>query len=148
MECLLGGVSLGSPISITWKDIDEALRWVAPIIQTNSPSIMIFFNMEISHSNIGSLLLFDYDLILPAMHFYAIQVKTCGEEQFMRLFRALHPELPFLLHFPRRRIDIRRRGAIRQTTAAVFPGYIFIEAESKDILAHQQAFRRTGGFFR
>jgi transcriptional antiterminator NusG len=82
------------------------------------------------------------------MNYYAIQVKTRGEEKFMRLFNALHPQAGFSLHFPRRRIDIRRRGVIRQSTAAVFPGYVFIEAEKEDILAHQWEFRRTDGFYR
>jgi len=66
----------------------------------------------------------------------------------MRLFSALHPKAGFSLHFPRRRIDIRRRGVIRQSTAAVFPGYVFIEAEQDDILTHQWEFRRTDGFYR
>jgi len=82
------------------------------------------------------------------MDYYAIQVKTRGEEKFMRLFSALHPKMGLSLHFPRRRIDIRRRGVIRQSTAAVFPGYVFIEAEQDDILAHQWDFRRTDGFYR
>jgi len=75
-------------------------------------------------------------------------VKTRGEEKFMRLFNALHPQAGFSLHFPRRRIDIRRKGIIRQSTAAVFPGYVFIEAEREDILARQWEFRRTDGFYR
>jgi len=82
------------------------------------------------------------------MEYYAIQVKTRGEEKFMRLFNALHPKTGLSLHFPRRRIDIRRRGVMRQSTAAVFPGYVFIEAEQDDILAHQWEFRRTDGFYR
>ena len=82
------------------------------------------------------------------MNYYAIQVKTRGEEKFMRLFKALYPDAPFYLHFPRRRIDIRRRGRLHQTTAAVFPGYIFVEAEGEDILAQHWAFRRTDGFYR
>ena len=82
------------------------------------------------------------------MNYYAIQVKTRGEEKFMRLFKALHPETRFQMHFPRRRIDIRRRGKMQQTTAAVFPGYIFVEAEGEDIQTHQRAFRQTDGFYR
>jgi len=82
------------------------------------------------------------------MNYYAIQVKTRGEEKFMRLFNALHPQSGFSLHFPRRCIDIRRKGVIRQSTAAVFPGYVFIEAERENILAHQWEFRRTDGFYR
>ena len=82
------------------------------------------------------------------MNYYAIQVKTQGEEKFIRLFNSLHPEARFPLYFPRRRIDIRRRGVIRQSMPAVFPGYVFVEAEGEDILTHQWAFRRTDGFFR
>ena len=66
----------------------------------------------------------------------------------MRLFKALHPDLAFPLHFPRRRIDIRRRGKMQQSTVAVFPGYIFIEAEAEELLLHQWEFRRTAGFYR
>jgi transcriptional antiterminator NusG len=82
------------------------------------------------------------------MDYYAIQVKTRGEEKFMRLFKALNPSAEFSMHFPQRRIDIRRRGAIRQSTAPVFPGYIFIEAEQEEIVAGQWEFRRTDGFYR
>jgi transcriptional antiterminator NusG len=82
------------------------------------------------------------------MNYYAIQVKTRGEQKFMRLFNALHPELQFSMYFPRRHIDIRRKGIIRQSTAAIFPGYLFIEAGEEEILTHQWEFRRTDGFFR
>jgi len=86
--------------------------------------------------------------IVEAVNYYAIQVRTRSEEKFMRLFGALHPQVNFPLHFPRRRIDIRRKGVVRPSTTAVFPGYIFVEAEAEDILAHQWLFRRTDGFFR
>ena len=82
------------------------------------------------------------------MNYYAIQVKTRGEEKFIRLFKALHPDICFSLHFPQRRVDIRRKGIIHPSTAAVFPGYVFIEAEAEAIAARQWDFRRTDGFFR
>jgi transcriptional antiterminator NusG len=82
------------------------------------------------------------------MNYYAIQVKTRAENKFIRLFKALHPAVSLPLYFPQRRIDIRRKGTIRQSTAAVFPGYVFIEAEEEDIVLHHWAFRRTDGFFR
>jgi len=37
---------------------------------------------------------------------------------------------------------------MRPSTAAVFPGYIFVEAEDEDILNHNRLFRRTEGFYR
>jgi transcriptional antiterminator NusG len=82
------------------------------------------------------------------MNYYAIQVKTRGEEKFIKLYNALHPETCLPLYFPQRRIDIRRKGITRQSTSAVFPGYVFIEAEMEDILARQWEFRRTDGFYR
>jgi len=82
------------------------------------------------------------------MNYYTIQVKAKGEEKFIKLFKSLYPNMPFSLHFPRRKFDIRRKGVIRPSTAAIFPGYIFIEAESEDILAYQWAFRQTQGFYR
>jgi transcriptional antiterminator NusG len=82
------------------------------------------------------------------MDYYAIQVKTRGEEKFMRLFNALNPQTGLSLHFPRRQVNIRRRGVLRPSTAAVFPGYVFIEAEKDDVFAHQWKFRHTDGFYR
>ena len=82
------------------------------------------------------------------MQYYTVQVQTRGEEKFIKLFTALHPDVRLSLHFPRRRVDIRRKGSVRQTTAAVFPGYIFVEAEAEEIQNHQRAFRRTDGFYR
>jgi len=83
------------------------------------------------------------------MNYYAIQVKTRSENKFIRLFKAMHPEVAFPIYFPQRRLDIRRKGQIRQSMAAVFPGYIFIEAESdREVIENQWEFRRTDGFFR
>ena len=82
------------------------------------------------------------------MHYYAIQIKTHTEEKFIRLFKSLHPELNFSLHFPKRFLTNRYKGAIKQSIQAVFPGYLFIEAEHEDILASQWEFRRMEGFYR
>ena len=83
------------------------------------------------------------------MNYYALQVKSRSENKFISLFKALHPDISLPLYFPQRRIDIRRKGVIRQSTAAVFPGYVFIEAASdEEILARQWDFRRTSGFYR
>jgi len=80
---------------------------------------------------------------------YAIQVKTRGEEKFLRLFRAQNPEITLPLYFPQRSLDIRRGGRIIPSKLAVFPGYIFIEVnEYENILTYQWAFRRTDGFYR
>ena len=82
------------------------------------------------------------------MDYFAIQVKTRGEAQFIRLFKALHPELPIALHFPQRRVDIRRKGVLQQASAAVFPGYVFAHADPEELLSCRHAFRRIDGFYR
>lgn len=86
---------------------------------------------------------------MQKVNYYAIQVKTRSEEKFIRLFKATYPEISLPVHFPKRRLDIRKNGKIRISTPAVFPGYIFIEAENdEEIISCQWQFRRTKGFFR
>jgi transcriptional antiterminator NusG len=83
------------------------------------------------------------------MKYYALQVKTRSEEKYIKLLKALHPDITFPVHFPRRRIDIRRKGRVIPSTAAVFPGYVFVETgEEDDIIKYQWSFRRTDGFYR
>jgi transcriptional antiterminator NusG len=83
------------------------------------------------------------------MHYYAVQVKTRSEEIYIKLFKALHPDVPVNIYFPKRKIDIRRKGTVVHTTPAVFPGYIFIEIDDEEnILNYHWFFRRTDGFFR
>ena len=83
------------------------------------------------------------------MIYYAVQVRTRGEEKFIKLFRGMHPEIKIPIHFPQRYLDIRRKGKIIHTCSGIFPGYIFIEIENDDsIYNYHWAFRRTEGFYR
>ena len=83
------------------------------------------------------------------MDYYALQVKTRGEEKFIRLFRAQNPEIKAPLHFPQRCLDLRRRGKLTPSRFPIFPGYVFLEMDEDDnILEYQWAFRRTDGFYR
>jgi transcriptional antiterminator NusG len=82
------------------------------------------------------------------MNYYAIQVRTRGEEKYIRLVRALHPDVTAEIHFPKRQIDERRRGVTIQRTVGIFPGYIFVESEEDDFFKIRWDFRRTEGFFR
>jgi transcriptional antiterminator NusG len=83
------------------------------------------------------------------VNYYALQVKTRGEEKYIKLFRALHSGIALPLYFPQRQIDIRRRGKIIHSTAAIFPGYIFAELQpDDDIMKYQWIIRRTEGFYR
>ena len=82
------------------------------------------------------------------MNYYAIQVRTRSEGKFIKLFFARNPSARAVLHFPMRRVNIRRKGVVRPTMAAIFPGYIFVEATASDIVMEQWLLRRTEGFFR
>ncbi|GHV92582.1 transcription termination/antitermination protein NusG [Spirochaetia bacterium] len=89
-----------------------------------------------------------YD-IFNEMNYYAVQVKTRSEDKYIKLLRAMHPEITFPIYCPRRKLDIRRMGKIIPSAAAVFPGYIFLELnDEEDIHLYQWAIRRTDGFFR
>ena len=83
------------------------------------------------------------------MNYYAMQVKTRGEEEYIRLFRAQHPDITLPLYFPQRSLDIRRGGKIKPSRLAIFPGYIFLGLdEGENILRYRRAFRATKGFYR
>jgi len=83
------------------------------------------------------------------MNYYAMQVKTQGEEKFIRRFKAQNPEITLPLYFPQRCLDIRKGGKLTPSRLPVFPGYVFLElGENDNILEHQWAFRRTDGFYR
>ena len=83
------------------------------------------------------------------MNYYALQVKTRGEEKYMRLFRAQHPEITLPLYFPQRSMDIRRKGKMIPSKLAIFPGYVFLELpEEEDIRDYHWSFRKTDGFYR
>ena len=88
-------------------------------------------------------------ITLVWMKYYAIQVRTRGEERYINLYRAVHPGRPVEIYFPRRRIDIRQKGAVKPTTPPIFPGYVFVEIDNEDdISRYQWEFRRTDGFYR
>ncbi|MDR2633858.1 MAG: antiterminator LoaP [Treponema sp.] len=83
------------------------------------------------------------------MNYYALQIKTRSEEKYIKLLKALHPELTMPIYFPQRKLDIRRQGVLIHSHAAIFPGYIFVElAEEENILTYHWAFRKTDGFYR
>jgi len=83
------------------------------------------------------------------MDYYAMQVKTRGEEKFMRLFRGQYPDIKLPMYFPQRSLDLRRGGRIIPSKLPVFPGYVFLEVDSEEnIYNYQWAFRKTEGFYR
>jgi len=82
------------------------------------------------------------------MQYFAVQVKTRDEEKFIRLFFTRHPGTDLRVHFPRRRLPVRRSGKMTQILAPVFPGYVFVETELRIPPADYWGLRRTDGFYR
>jgi transcriptional antiterminator NusG len=83
------------------------------------------------------------------MNYYALQVRTRGEEKYIRLLKAMHPEIDFPIYFPQRQLELRRAGKTRSSRGGIFPGYIFVEVEDEEsFLRRRWAFRRTEGFYR
>ncbi len=85
---------------------------------------------------------------LQIMEYYALQVRTRGEDKFIRLFKSNHPDEATRLVFPQRRMSVRRMGKFRDELTPVFPGYLFIEVDGEMRPPLQWALRRTAGFFR
>ncbi|MEW5817114.1 MAG: antiterminator LoaP [Spirochaetota bacterium] len=87
------------------------------------------------------------------MNFFAIQVKTRGEEKYLKLARYLldtHRLLPpgkGRLIWPRRRLVVRRRGILKNSLAPIFPGYLFIETDRIEADVYW-ILKRINGFFR
>jgi transcriptional antiterminator NusG len=83
------------------------------------------------------------------MNYYAVQVRTRSENKYLKLFQNCYPDINLPLYFPQRELNIREKGKNKKSLYAIFPGYIFIEAESKeDILSNRWRFRNIEGFYR
>jgi transcriptional antiterminator NusG len=81
------------------------------------------------------------------MNYYVIQVKTGGEETYLRSARDAIVDGESKIFWPRRRLRIRKKGRMSDTLAPIFPGYIFLETET---LANDTywALRRSIGFYK
>jgi len=83
------------------------------------------------------------------MNYYAIQVKTRSENKYIKLLKSHHPDINLPVYFPQRRLDIRKQGKVKQSLSAIFPGYLFIEADNdEEVTKYRWEFRRTEGFCR
>ena len=81
--------------------------------------------------------------------YYVLHVRTRGEENFMREARSICHDKAISLYFPRRSLDIRRKGVIIPSRPAVFPGCVFLElATDEDARRYLWAFRKIKGFYR
>ena len=83
------------------------------------------------------------------INFYALQVRQSWEGKFIKQVYEADLDFPFKLHFPLRRLDIRKKGKIKPKQSAIFPGYVFLEIEHKDNLKDcLYTFKKLAGFKR
>jgi transcriptional antiterminator NusG len=64
------------------------------------------------------------------MPFFVLQIRTGGEEKFRRQAEKVLLPGQGELFWPRRSLRERRAGKWRETIAPIFPGYLFLRAES------------------
>ena len=87
------------------------------------------------------------------MKYFAIQVKTRGEEKYLKLAESSLSKnnsdagLSVKLLWPRRRLTIYKKGVKKDTLAPIFPGYIFLETEELKNETYRNL-KKTSGFFR
>ncbi len=65
------------------------------------------------------------------MNYYVVQVRTGMEEEFVVADKKINAdsEEKYSIIFPRRVLNIRKKGKVRQEEAPVFKGYVFVETE-------------------
>jgi transcriptional antiterminator NusG len=80
------------------------------------------------------------------MSYFVVQVGPGAEEKFLLRARScLMPEMKFW--WLRRRLRIRRRGKWCESEAAIFPGYLFLEAQEVSAELYRRL-RSIPGFLR
>ncbi len=83
------------------------------------------------------------------MDYYVIQVKTGGEEIYLKSAgkATVDMNVESRIIWPRRRLGLRKKGRTADALAPIFPGYVFLETESfsNDIY---WALRRSIGFYK
>ena len=83
---------------------------------------------------------------MPATY-YVIQVKTRGEEKYLSFAEPIAQGSSRRILWPRRSLRIRRKGKWRNVLSPIFPGYVFLEAESVDPQLYWQL-KKIPGFYR
>jgi transcription termination/antitermination protein NusG len=87
------------------------------------------------------------------MNYYALQVKTRGERDFLKLAEYMldaeevPPEERGSFLWPRRKLTIRKKGRMHEHLAPVFPGYLFLESPSISTAIYH-VLKGVPGFYR
>ena len=81
--------------------------------------------------------------------YYILQVSQKRETKFIKQVNECNLDFPYKLHFPVRRLDIRKKGKIKASQAAVFSGYVILQLEEEEKIAEcLYLFRKLKGFNR
>lgn len=69
------------------------------------------------------------------MNYYVVQVQTGNEDTFINNFQKnfnsnIQTSNSPILYFPKRNLPIRKNGKVTMKLHSIFPGYVFLEAES------------------
>jgi transcriptional antiterminator NusG len=81
------------------------------------------------------------------MAFFVIQVRTGKEQQYIKQADKVLRAPEQRLYWPRRALRIRRQGEWKDSVAAIFPGYLFLQTESISPPLYG-ALKRISGFLR
>ena len=81
------------------------------------------------------------------MEYFVIQIRPGYEDRYMRQAARCEQQFDVRVFWPRRKLNIRRGGRWRNSTASIFPGYVFLQSEqvTGDLFS---ALRRVPGFYR
>lgn len=89
------------------------------------------------------------DTNTQGFNYYALQVKTREELKFIRQAQSMNPDMLMQLYFPQRDLKISKRGVIKPSRTAVFPGYVFLELnDEEDVRRYRWALKKIDGFYR
>jgi len=82
------------------------------------------------------------------MQYYAVQVKTRGEDEYVRRLRASMAVSDVEILVPKRTVILRKGGIKRRGSATIFPGYIFLGVNEEVSPELRWLIRRTPDFYR
>ena len=62
--------------------------------------------------------------------YYVIQVKTRGEEKYLKYAKSVIKSENIRMFWPRRSLRIRKKGIWQHVFKPIFPGYVFVKVDS------------------
>jgi transcriptional antiterminator NusG len=83
------------------------------------------------------------------MNIYALQIRTGGEELFIKLVQKALPAFTGTLSFPKKEETRKKLGKLHKCTIPIFPGYVFLTIEEDKLpVPLRRVLKKTSGFSR